>query len=107
MCIELNELCLYVLLYVKCRSWPRWWFSNVQKVYGRVFSFKKNLRERLIYYREKEESTLFEVRMGFQKPVHLTSPLQESTGRWRNTVKTNWPRITVAHFPCSYKNVIL
>lgn len=58
-------------------------------------------------YGEREEGTLFEIRMGFQKPVHLTSSLRESTRRWRNTVKTNWPRITVTHFPCSYKNVIL
>lgn len=27
-----------------------------------------------------KESTLFEVRMGFQKPVHLTSPLQTAPG---------------------------
>lgn len=56
-------------------------FQMFKKYMDGFSHLKKNLRERLIHYGEKEESTLFEVRMGFQKPVHLTSPLQEGTRR--------------------------
>ena len=36
-----------------------------------------------------------------------TLPLlfKQSTRRWRNTVKTNWPRIMIAHFPGSFKKM--
>lgn len=66
MFVEFNEWILrfYIFLYVKWRSWVRLEVYKCLNVEELVF-LVKNLREGLIYYGEKEESVLFEVRMGF------------------------------------------
>lgn len=66
MFVESNEwtLRLYISLYVKWRSWARLEVYKCLNVEEPVFSVK-NLREGPIHYGEKEESALFEVRMGF------------------------------------------
>lgn len=68
-----------------------------------IFS-ANNLRDGPLHYGEKEE------RPGSKKGVTETCPPDLSTNRavgGGEIVKRNCPRITIAHFPCSYKNVIL
>ena len=71
----MNELYVFIFLYMLNEGAGPFGSFQMFRKWKNQFS-QLNLREGPMHYGEKEQSALFEVRMEFQKSVHLTSPLQ-------------------------------